>query len=60
MIKIKKNKLFKKLDVFDQHKLRIALDTLRMPDAMIGIFGGMTKEEALEVVKELKPKLRRI
>ena len=42
--------------VEDQHRLRIARQTLRMPDAMLGVMGGMTKDEARRIIKELTGK----
>ena len=45
----------RELSAEDQHRLRIARDTLRMPGAMAGVMGGMTKEEARRVVAELGP-----
>jgi len=41
------------LSVPDQHRLKIARDTLKMPDAMVGVMGGPTKQEAREIVREL-------
>ena len=45
-----------RLTVPEQHQLKIARDTLRMPDAMAGVMGGPTKEEAREIIKRLKSK----
>lgn len=36
----------------DTPELRIARDTLRMPDAIAGVMGGPTKAEAREIVAE--------
>ena len=44
------------LSVFDKHALKIARDTLRMPDAMLGVMGGPSKEEAAETVYRLTGK----
>ena len=41
------------LTVFEKHMLKIAKDTLRMPDAMVGVMGGPSKDEAREIVKQL-------
>jgi hypothetical protein len=42
------------LTVFEKHRLKIARDTLRMPDAILGVMGGgMTKEQARKVIREL-------
>jgi hypothetical protein len=38
------------LSVPDRHQLRIAIDTLKAPDAMVGVMGGMNKEQALQVL----------
>lgn len=46
----------RKLSVPDQHRLAIARKTLKMNDAMVAILGGMTKEEARKVIKELTGK----
>lgn len=40
------------MDVFRKHALRIAKDTLRMPDAILGVMGGPSKEEARRIVAE--------
>lgn len=42
------------LSVFDKHQLRIARATLKMKEAMVNIMGGMTKDEALAVIKRLE------
>ena len=46
----------RRLTVQEQHQLKIAKDTLKMPDAMVGVMGGMTKEQAREVIKSLERK----
>ena len=46
----------RKLTVPDQHRLKIALDTLRMNDIMARVMGGMTKDEARQVIEELTGK----
>ena len=38
--------------VVQQHLIKIAKDTLRMPDAMLGVMGGMTKEQAREILRK--------
>ena len=43
----------RKLNVFEQHELKIARDTLRMPDAIAGVLGGMTKAQARRVIEAL-------
>jgi len=42
-----------KLTVFEQHQLKIAKATLAMPDAILGVMGGMTKEEAHKILDKL-------
>jgi mannose-6-phosphate isomerase-like protein (cupin superfamily) len=34
------------------HQIQIAKKTLKMPDAMVGVMGGMTKEEAKEILRK--------
>lgn len=34
-----------------RHQLKIARDTLKMPDAMVGVMGGMDKREARTLLK---------
>jgi Zn finger protein HypA/HybF involved in hydrogenase expression len=41
------------LDVFQKHQLAIAKKTLRMPDAMVGVMGGMNKDEARAFLKSI-------
>ena len=49
------------MDIFKKHQLQIARKTLNMPDALIEIMGGMTKEEAKEVIcKSTKPRNKRL
>ena len=43
----------KNLSVFDKHQLKIAKDTLKMSDVGAAIMGGMTKEEARQIIKRL-------
>ena len=42
----------KHIDVFAKHQIRIAQSTLRMSDVGALIMGGMTKAEAVEVLKK--------
>jgi hypothetical protein len=44
------------LSVFDQHRLKIARKTLAMNPKMVAVLGGMTIEEAEQVIKELTGK----
>lgn len=41
------------LSVFEQNQLKIARHTLRMSDVGARIMGGMTKDEAREVIARL-------
>lgn len=50
------NHKIKKLSVQEQHQLKIARQTLRMSDAMVYVMGGMTKEEARQIIKKLTGK----
>ncbi len=36
----------------EEHQIKIAKDTLKMPDAMAGVMGGPSKEEAKEILKD--------
>lgn len=36
------------MSVPEKHQLRIAIQTLKMPDPMVGVMGGMDKEQALK------------
>lgn len=49
------------LTIPEKHQLKIARKTLKMPDAMVGVMGGMTKAEARTIVRYLtrKQKARR-
>lgn len=44
------------LTIPQKHQLNVAYKTLKMPDAILGVIGGMTKEEAREVIKRLTGK----
>ena len=46
----------RELSVFDCHQLKIAYATLKMSDIGALIMGGMTKEEAREVIRKLTGK----
>lgn len=39
------------LSVPERHMIKIAKQTLGMPDAMVGVMGGPSKEEALEILR---------
>lgn len=54
MNKIKKFELFKEEKDFDYHQTKIAKRTLKMPNEILGVMGGPTKEEAKEFLKKRK------
>lgn len=43
----------RKLTVPEHHQLKIALATLRMPEAMANVMGGPNHQEAIEIIKRL-------
>ena len=45
------------LTVPERHQLKIARQTLQMPDAMANVMGGMTKKEAGKINRKLKDKM---
>lgn len=47
------------LSVFDRHALKIARDTLKMPDAIVGVMGPPSKEEARATILRLTGKVAR-
>lgn len=47
----------RELSVPEKHQLKIAKQTLNMPDAMVGVMGGPDKKEAREIVKRLTGKV---
>jgi hypothetical protein len=49
----------RELSVPEKHQLNIARKTLRMSDVGATIMGGMTKEEAREIIKRLTGKAAR-
>jgi hypothetical protein len=46
----------RELSVEEKHQLKIARDTLRMPDAMAGVMGAPTKKQAREIIRRLTRK----
>ena len=44
------------MTVFDKHQLKIAKQTLKYTDAAIEILAGMTKEEAITIIKKFETK----
>ena len=49
----------KELNIFDKHQLKIAYSTMKMSDVGAAIMGGMTKEEARQVIFRLTGKYPR-
>lgn len=45
--------LSRQLSVPEKHQLRIAIQTMKAPDAMVGVMGGMDKKEAEAFLKRL-------
>ena len=41
------------MTIFEKHQKKIAIATLKMTDAGARIMGGMTKEEAREVLRKM-------
>lgn len=50
---VRKNAPKKELSIFDKHQLEIARKTLKYSDIGARIMGGMTKEEAREIIEKL-------
>jgi len=44
-----------RLDIVQEAALRVAKETLAMPDEMAGVMGGPTKNEARRIIQELDP-----
>lgn len=44
------------LTVPERHLLKIARDTLKMPEAMVGVMGGPDKAEAKRIIARLTGK----
>jgi len=53
VVEPKKEAKESKLTVPEQHQKKIAIQTLKMPDAMVGVMGGMNKEEARAFLKKI-------
>jgi len=49
-----KTKIKKQENVFLMHQIAIAKRTINMPDAILNILGGMTKEQAKEILRNNK------
>ena len=43
----------------EQHQLKIAWRTLRMPDALVQVMGGMTKKEAAEIIEKYEKRMKK-
>jgi predicted transcriptional regulator len=43
----------KKLGVPERHRMTVAIQTLKMPDAMVGVMGGGSKKDAREFLQKL-------
>jgi hypothetical protein len=46
----------RELSVFDKHQLKIARDSLKMPNAMLSVMGGPSKAEARKIIFKLTGK----
>jgi len=46
-----------KPSVPEKHQQKIARDTLKMPDAMVGVMGGMNKQQARDILKKAGEKV---
>ena len=42
-----------KPSVPEEHRLRVAQETLEMPDALARVMGGPSKEEARRIIRDL-------
>jgi len=47
------HQIIRRLSVAEQHQLRIARDTLKMPDEMVGVMGGPNKQQAKQIIRQL-------
>jgi len=45
-------------DIFRKAQVKIAKKTLNMPDEILNVIGGMTKDEAKQVLKRKKKKVK--
>lgn len=43
----------RKLNTFEKHQVKIARSTMKMPDPILGVMGGMNKTEAKEILNRL-------
>jgi hypothetical protein len=46
------------ITVFERHQLRIAKQTLRTPDAVAAVMGGMTKKEANNFIAKIEKRTK--
>jgi hypothetical protein len=51
-----RSQAIERLSVADRHQLKIARDTLRYNDVMVAVLGGMTKEQAREIITRMTGK----
>lgn len=51
------HKVNKNDNPFIRHQITIAKSTLKMPDAILGVMGGMTKEEARKILLKYGEKI---
>lgn len=49
-----KAKKLVRMTVPERHQYRIARDTLKMPQPMVGVMGGMSKSQAKQVIANLR------
>ena len=52
----------RKMDIFDRNQLKVARETLKMPDALVNYFSmsdGITKEYARQVISKIERKYSR-
>jgi hypothetical protein len=50
--KMKKTAIKKPNNVFLLHQIAMAKKTVKMPETIINVFGGMTKEEAVKILQD--------
>ena len=46
----------RQLSVPDRHQLKVARDTLKLRDGVVGFLGGPTKEQARQIIFDLTGK----
>jgi len=55
-LEILEGKLGRPLSVPEKHQLAIAYKTVKMPEAMVGVMGGMTIQQAKDIIEKLTGK----